>query len=64
MTIKIYNKNGNVRVTKICDRRELTMFSGIANGEMAEIEIGVSQYTKGAKKKIGEPAVIESEETE
>ena len=51
MRIRVYNQNGKVKVTKICHYRELTMFSAVPEGEVVEIEVGVSQYSKAVKKK-------------
>lgn len=54
MLLKIYNQNGKVKVTKTSGYLEQTMFSNLQDGEIAEIEIGVSQYTKSCKAKISE----------
>ncbi len=56
MLFKVYNQNGKVKVTKIAGYVEQTMFSNLADGEVAEIEVGVSQYTKSHKKKNDETA--------
>lgn len=53
MQIKVYNRNGKVKITKTVNHKELVMISDLADGEVAEIEVGVSQYTKGVKKKAG-----------
>lgn len=57
MKIKVYNQNGKVSVTKICpDGNERSMFSDVKNGEVVEIEVGTSMYTRSGKKKIdGKP---------
>lgn len=52
MTIKVYNQNGNVRITKTVSRKELTLFSELEDGEVAEIEIEVAQCTNGKKTQI------------
>lgn len=54
MLLKVYNQNGKVKITKTSGYLEQTMFSNLQDGEMAEIEIGISQYTKSHKTKIGE----------
>ena len=40
MKIKVYNENGNIRITKIaCTGEEHTMFNNLSDGEMVEIDI-------------------------
>ena len=40
MKIKVYNENGNIRITKItCTGVEQTMFSNLYDGEVAEIDV-------------------------
>lgn len=51
MVFKVYNQNGKVKVTKLCGVMEQTMFSDIQEGEMVEIEVGTTQFTKSKKKK-------------
>lgn len=52
MVFKVYNNNGKVKVTKMQGIREVTMFSDIQDGEMAEIEVDTSSYTRSHKKPI------------
>lgn len=54
MTFRVYNQNGKVKVTKVCqDNVERPMFSDIPDGEFVEIETHVTQCSKSRKKKIG-----------
>lgn len=40
MKIKVYNENGNIKITKItCTGVEQTMFSNLYDGEVAEIDV-------------------------
>lgn len=54
LLIRVYNQNGRIKVTKICNLVEQTMYSDLGDGEMAEIEVSVSQCTRSHKKKIGD----------
>jgi len=54
MVIKVYHSHGKVKITKTMNQRELVMFSDLDDGEIAEIEIGVSQHTEAKKKKMPE----------
>lgn len=43
MIIRVYNENGNIRITKItCVGSEQTMFSNLSDGEIVEIDIEAS----------------------
>lgn len=43
MKIKVYNENGNIRITKIaCTGVEQTMFSSLHDGEVVEIDVEAS----------------------
>lgn len=40
MKIKVYNENGNIKITKItCTGVEQTMFSSLHDGEVVEIDV-------------------------
>ena len=53
MIIKIYNNNGNIKVTKAKGEYETTMYSSLKNGEIIEIEIGADiNITSGKGKNI------------
>lgn len=50
MKIKIYNKNGVVKITKItASGEEQTMFSNLHDGEVAEINIDFEPSVYGRK---------------
>ena len=50
MKIKVYNENGNIKITKITSSgEEQTMFNGLYAGEFVEINIE-SNITVDAKK--------------
>lgn len=51
MKIKVYNKDGVVKITKIItsDNYERTIFSNLQDGEVAEIEIDYMTTTKAKK---------------
>ncbi len=52
MLLRVYNRNGKVSVVKVAaNGYEQIMFSDIKDGETAEIQIDVSQFTKSYKKK-------------
>lgn len=53
MILRVYNQNGKVKITKTMGYREITIYSDLPEGEVAEIEIGVTQYTKTNRKKLG-----------
>ena len=51
MKIKVYNENGNIRITKIaCTGVEQTMFSRLYDGEVVEINIEVAKLSVTAEK--------------
>lgn len=53
MKIKVYNENGNIRITKTTSNNvEQTMFSNLYNGEVAEINVEVANLSVVAKKDI------------
>lgn len=52
LKLRIYNQDGEVRITKLSGHKELDIYHKLGNGEMAEIEIEVSQCTTSHKKKI------------
>lgn len=40
MKIKVYNENGNIKITKVtCTGVEQTMFGNLYDGEVAEIDV-------------------------
>lgn len=49
MKIKIYNENGEVNVVKEINGKEYSMFKGLCNGEMAEINIESSVSVNASK---------------
>lgn len=53
MLVRVYNQNGKVKITKTSGYVEQTMCSDLPNGEVMEVEIGSSLWTKSHKKKIG-----------
>lgn len=55
MLIRVYNHGGKVKVTKVSGVAEQVMFSDLADGEMAEVEIGTSLWTKSNKAKTMAP---------
>lgn len=57
MKIKVYHQNGEVKITKIMSRKELVLFSNLEDGEMAEIDIDVSQCTNAKKKRADNSSV-------
>lgn len=53
MTIKVYNENGKIKVTKIsASGIERTMFSDIAVGEVVEITVESTLSVNGEKDSI------------
>ena len=54
MLIRVYNQSGRIKIAKICNLVEHTIYSDLGDGEMAEIEVSVSQCTRSYKKKIGD----------
>lgn len=55
MKIKVYNENGNIRITKTISRSdgvdiEHTMFSNLFDGEVAEINVEVANLSVVAEK--------------
>lgn len=55
MLIRVYNHGGRVKVTKVSGVAEQVMFSDLADGEMAEVEIGTSLWTKSSRAKTMAP---------
>lgn len=49
MEIKVYNENGIVKITKIVNGKEISMFSNIKDGESVSIKI-MSNISYEAKK--------------
>ena len=53
MKIKVYNENGNIRITKIaCTGVEQTMFSSLHDGEVVEIKIDFTPTIHAEKDSI------------
>lgn len=51
MKIKVYNENGNIRITKIASNgTEQVLFSSLYDGEVAEINVEVANLSVNAKK--------------
>lgn len=51
MKIKVYNENGNIKITKITNNGvEQTLFSALRDGEVAEINVEVANLSIEAKK--------------
>lgn len=50
MKIKIYNENGVIRVVKVKNGIEQTMFSNVTDGEVATIDIEVANISVQGKK--------------
>lgn len=53
MQIKVYNENGVIRVVKVKNGMEQTMFSNVEDGEVAIIDIEVANISiQGTKDSI------------
>ena len=53
MKIKVYNENGNIKITKVTSSGvEQTMFSKLSDGEVAEIDVEASLSVIGKKDKV------------
>ena len=51
MKIKVYNENGNIRITKVASNgTEQTLFSALRDGEVAEINVEVANLSVKAEK--------------
>lgn len=51
MKIKVYNENGNIRITKITmNGLEQTMFNSLSDGEVVEIDVEVANLSVKAEK--------------
>lgn len=59
MKIKVYHQKGRVKITKIMSQKELVLFSDLADGEMAEIDIDVSQCTNAKKRKVDNSSEVD-----
>lgn len=55
MVFRVYNQNGKVKITKTMSYLEQVMFSDLQDGEVVEIEVGSSLWTKSHTKKAGTP---------
>ena len=49
MKIRIYNNNGNVKITKEYDGKEVIMFHSLESGKMAEVNIDIAPIAYVAK---------------
>lgn len=51
MKIKVYNENGNIRITKITmNGLEQIMFNSLSDGEVVEIDVEVANLSVKAEK--------------
>ena len=50
MKIKVYNENGNIRIVKIVNGVEHTLFSSLYDGEVAEITVEVANISVSGHK--------------
>ena len=50
MKIRIYNENGNIKITKTTNGTEQTMFSSLYDGEVVEINVEVTNLSVVAEK--------------
>ena len=50
MKIKVYNENGNIRITKTTNGIEQMMFTNLNDGEVAEINVEVANLSVSSKK--------------
>lgn len=54
MKIKVYNENGNIRITKITPSGvEQTMFSNLIDGEVVEIDVECNYTIRAEKDSAG-----------
>ena len=51
MKIKVYNENGNIKITKVTHNgTEQTLFNSLYDGEVAEINVEVTNLSVKAEK--------------
>lgn len=50
MKIRVYNENGNIRIAKVVNEVEHTMFSSLYDGEVAEINVEVANLSVNGHK--------------
>ena len=54
MEIKIYNKNGIIKVVKVANGKEYQMFGNIVDGEVVTIDIAANTSLTALKKTVNE----------